>query len=39
MLQRWPEADFHVVPGVGHSYEEPGIQAKLIEATDKYRYL
>jgi proline iminopeptidase len=34
----WPEAEFHVVPDAGHSATEPGIAAKLIEATNAFRH-
>jgi proline iminopeptidase len=34
----WPEAEFHVVPDAGHSATEPGIAAKLIEATNVFRH-
>lgn len=32
----WPEADFHLIEGAGHSYSEPGILDRLIRATDRY---
>lgn len=32
----WPQADFHLVPDAGHAFDEPGILARLIEATDRY---
>lgn len=32
----WPEAEFHLVEGAGHSQSEPGIRHKLIEATDRF---
>ena len=34
----WPEAEFHLVPDAGHSATEPGIAAKLIEATNAFRH-
>ena len=34
--QAWPEADFQMIPDAGHSFEEPGIRAALIEATDRF---
>ena len=37
--QRWPEADFHVVPDAGHSALEPGTVDRLVEATDRFRAL
>lgn len=39
LLQKWPEAEFHVVPGAGHFHTEPGIQAKIMEAAKKYEQL
>lgn len=32
----WPEAEFHVIDGAGHTYNEPGILNQLIVATDQY---
>ncbi|GAB3143947.1 prolyl aminopeptidase [Marisediminicola antarctica] len=32
----WPEAEFHMVPDAGHSFDEPGILSALIEATDGF---
>ncbi|MEV4801279.1 prolyl aminopeptidase [Nonomuraea sp. NPDC049421] len=32
----WPEAEFHVIPGAGHAYSEPGILDRLIAATDGF---
>lgn len=32
----WPQAAFHMVPDAGHAFDEPGILARLIEATDTY---
>lgn len=32
----WPEAELHVVPDAGHSAFEPGIQARLVEVTDRF---
>lgn len=37
--QVWPEAQLHIVPDAGHSAFEPGIQAKLLEATDAFKAL
>ena len=34
--ERWPEADFRIVPDAGHSAYEPGITAELIGATDRF---
>jgi proline iminopeptidase len=35
----WPEAQLHIVPESGHSAWEPGIQAKLVEATEAFKAL
>lgn len=32
----WPDADFHLIEGVGHAYTEPGILDRLIQATDRF---
>lgn len=32
----WPQAAFHLVPDAGHAFDEPGILARLIEATNTY---
>jgi proline iminopeptidase len=32
----WPEADFHLIEGAGHSLSEPGILDQLIRATDRF---
>lgn len=32
----WPEAEFRLVDGAGHSQSEPGIRHELIEATDRF---
>src|SRR5690606_30152697 len=32
----WPQADFHVVDDAGHAFDEPGILAQLLAATDKF---
>ncbi len=32
----WPQADFHLIEGAGHAYNEPGILDALITATDRY---
>ena len=33
---RWPEADYRVVPEAGHTAYEPGITAELVGATDRF---
>ncbi|NYT64108.1 prolyl aminopeptidase [Alcaligenaceae bacterium] len=32
----WPQAEFHLVDDAGHAFDEPGILAKLLAATDKF---
>ena len=32
----WPQAEFHMVPDAGHAYDEPGILAQLLNATQKF---
>jgi proline iminopeptidase len=32
----WPEAEYHLIEGVGHAYSEPGTLDRLIRATDTY---
>ena len=32
----WPEAEFHLVDDAGHAFNEPGILAQLIAATDRF---
>jgi proline iminopeptidase len=34
--QAWPQAKLHVVADAGHAFDEPGILARLIEATNRY---
>jgi proline iminopeptidase len=36
LARRWPEADFQMVAGAGHSSLEPGITDRLIAATDAF---
>ena len=38
-LQRWPEAELHIIGNAGHSSTEVDIEAKLVEAADKYKEL
>lgn len=33
----WPQADFRIVPGAGHSAREPGIVQELLAATDRFQ--
>jgi len=37
--QAWPETVLHIVPNAGHSAKEPGIEVKLVEATEKFKGL
>ena len=32
----WPQAEFHMVADAGHAYDEPGILAQLLNATQKF---
>ncbi|HEV7256099.1 MAG TPA: prolyl aminopeptidase [Mesorhizobium sp.] len=32
----WTDAEFHIVEGAGHAFSEPGIQERLLEATDRF---
>ena len=32
----WPEAEFRLVEGAGHAFDEPGILAELLRATDRF---
>ncbi len=32
----WPQAEFHLVPDAGHAFDEPGILARLLAATDRF---
>lgn len=32
----WPEADFQMVDAAGHAFDEPGILAQLLAATDRF---
>ncbi|WP_340620346.1 prolyl aminopeptidase [Xenorhabdus siamensis] len=36
LAKSWPEAEFYIVEGAGHSFDEPGILHQLIAATDKF---
>jgi proline iminopeptidase len=39
LAQAWPEAEYLVVPDAGHSAMEPGIRARLVEATERFKTL
>ncbi|MCC2594764.1 prolyl aminopeptidase [Pusillimonas sp. MFBS29] len=32
----WPQAEFHLVDDAGHAFDEPGILARLLAATDQF---
>ena len=32
----WPDAEFHLVDDAGHAFNEPGILARLLAATDRF---
>ena len=32
-----PQSVLHIIPDAGHTSSEPGIAAKLVEITDKYK--
>ncbi|MFC6886671.1 MULTISPECIES: prolyl aminopeptidase [Actinomadura] len=34
--QAWPGSDLHLVPAAGHSFDEPGILERLVQATDAF---
>lgn len=36
LSRAWPEANLHIIQTAGHSMSEPGIAARLVEATDKF---
>ncbi|ORE89665.1 prolyl aminopeptidase [Aurantimonas sp. 22II-16-19i] len=36
LSKAWPEAEFHLIEGAGHAYNEPGILDALIRATDRF---
>jgi hypothetical protein len=33
----WPEIELHIVPDAGHSAEEVGTKALLVDAADRFR--
>lgn len=39
LARAWPEARYVIIPDAGHSAFEPGTQAALVAATDRYRSL
>lgn len=32
----WPQAEFHLIDDAGHAFDQPGILAQLLAATDKF---
>ena len=36
LSQAWPEAEFHLIEGAGHAFNEPGILDRLIRASDQF---
>ena len=32
----WPQAEFHMIDDAGHAFDEPGILARLLAATDQF---
>ncbi|MBO0346116.1 prolyl aminopeptidase [Roseibium sp. CAU 1637] len=36
LSKAWPDAEFHLIEGAGHAFDEPGILDALIRATDKF---
>ncbi|MDO5666935.1 MAG: prolyl aminopeptidase [Alcaligenaceae bacterium] len=39
LYKAMPHAEFHLIPDAGHAFNEPGILAALLQATDKYAEL
>jgi proline iminopeptidase len=39
LSRAWPEAEYTVIPDAGHSALEPGVRARLVRATDRFRSL
>jgi proline iminopeptidase len=37
LVQAWPEAEYIIVPGAGHSAFETGIRAELIRAMERFK--
>ena len=35
----WPQAEYHIAAGAGHSAFEPGIRSRLVAAMDRFRSL
>lgn len=39
LYQAMPHAEFHLIPDAGHAFNEPGILAALLQATDQFATL
>ena len=37
LARAWPEAEYVIVPGAGHSAMEPGIRGQLVLATERMK--
>jgi len=37
LVQKWPEADYRIIPDGGHSTSEPGIQRELVKAMEEFK--
>jgi proline iminopeptidase len=37
VVQRWPEADYRIIPDAGHSAFEPGICRELVKAMEEFK--
>jgi len=37
LVQRWPEADYRIIPDGGHSAFEPGIRRELVKAMEEFK--
>lgn len=37
LVQKWPEADYRIIPDAGHSAFEPGIQRELVKAMEELK--
>ena len=37
VVQKWPEADYRIIPDAGHSATEPGIRRELVKAMEEFK--
>ena len=37
LIQRWPEADYRIIPDAGHSAFEPGIKRELVKVMENLK--